>query len=221
MYTAAEIYDIERQRVFEASWLYLGHESEVASPGDYVLRRLGPEEVLLVRREDGGLSLLHNRCAHRGARIVSEPAGNARQLRAANDRWGGYPGMAILAVDYLQAMRIRPQMKRALDDVYSRFDAIATPSRGTVSYPIAMDFDKAYPNLGGGVATIPAGNIAGQPALSVPNGFGETGSPTNFVVYAQPFHEAEIIALVKAYQDAAGFHLMKPSKLDQPTTTQQ
>ena len=56
--------------------------------------------------------------------------------------------------------------------------------------------------------------------MNVPNGFGETGSPTNFVVFAQPFREAEIIALVKAYQDVAGFHLMKPAKLDQTTTTQ-
>ena len=47
----------------------------------------GPEEVLLVRREDGGLSLLHNRCAHRGARIVAEPAGNARQLRCPYHAW--------------------------------------------------------------------------------------------------------------------------------------
>ena len=33
--------------------------------------------------------------------------------------------------------------------------------------------------------------------------------------YAQPFRELEIIALAKAYQDAAGFHLRKPTKLDQ------
>jgi len=62
-------------------------------------------------------------------------------------------------------------------------------------------------------------NVAGYPAMNVPNGFGETGSPTNFTVFAQPFREGEIIALVKAYQDAAGFHLMKPTKLDQKPST--
>jgi hypothetical protein len=35
------------------------------------------------------------------------------------------------------------------------------------------------------------------------------------VIYAQPFREQEILALAKAYQDAAGFHLVKPVKLDQ------
>ena len=64
-------------------------------------------------------------------------------------------------------------------------------------------------------------NLAGYPAINLPNGFADTGGPTNAVIYAQPFRELEIIALAKAYQDAAGFHLIKPTKLDQATTTQQ
>src|SRR6187401_3220176 len=62
-------------------------------------------------------------------------------------------------------------------------------------------------------------NLAGYPAINLPNGFADTGSPTNAVIYAQPYRELEIIALAKAYQDVAGFHLKKPAKLDQPTTT--
>ena len=57
-------------------------------------------------------------------------------------------------------------------------------------------------------------NLAGYPAINLPNGFGETGSPTNAVIYAQPYRELEIIALAKAYQDAAGFHLKKPTKME-------
>ena len=63
-------------------------------------------------------------------------------------------------------------------------------------------------------------NLAGYPAINLPNGFADTGGPTNAVIYGQPYRELEIIALAKAYQDAAGFHLQKPAKLDQPTTTQ-
>jgi Asp-tRNA(Asn)/Glu-tRNA(Gln) amidotransferase A subunit family amidase len=63
-------------------------------------------------------------------------------------------------------------------------------------------------------------NLAGYPAINLPNGFADTGGPTNAVIYAQPYRELEIIALAKAYQDAAGFHLIKPTKLDQATTTQ-
>ena len=37
---------------------------------------------------------------------------------------------------------------------------------------------------------------------------------TNTVIYTQPYREMEILALAKAYQDTAGFHLTRPSRLD-------
>jgi phenylpropionate dioxygenase-like ring-hydroxylating dioxygenase large terminal subunit len=86
-YTDPALFELEQQRIFRRAWLYVGHESEVPRPGDHVLTRLGPDEVILVRREDGALALLHNRCAHRGARVVSEPCGNARQLRCPYHAW--------------------------------------------------------------------------------------------------------------------------------------
>jgi Asp-tRNA(Asn)/Glu-tRNA(Gln) amidotransferase A subunit family amidase len=55
-------------------------------------------------------------------------------------------------------------------------------------------------------------NLACYPAVNVPNGFASTGQPTNVVFYARPFGETELLALAKAYQDAAGFHLKKPAK---------
>lgn len=86
-YIDPAVFALEEERIFRRVWLYVAHESEVPTAGDYVLTRLGPEEVVLVRRGDGGLSLLHNRCAHRGARIVAEPRGNARQLRCPYHAW--------------------------------------------------------------------------------------------------------------------------------------
>lgn len=86
-YVDPAVFALEQQRIFRRAWLYVGHESEIPQPGDYVLRRLGPEEVLLVRQEDGALALLHNRCAHRGARVATEPAGSARQFRCPYHAW--------------------------------------------------------------------------------------------------------------------------------------
>ena len=57
-------------------------------------------------------------------------------------------------------------------------------------------------------------NLAGYPAINVPNGFSEAGTPTNVTFFARPFGELELLALAKAYQDAAGFHLKRPTKLD-------
>lgn len=54
-------------------------------------------------------------------------------------------------------------------------------------------------------------NLACYPAINVPNGFTEGGTPTNVTFFARPFREHELLALAKAYQDAAGFHLREPS----------
>jgi aspartyl-tRNA(Asn)/glutamyl-tRNA(Gln) amidotransferase subunit A len=138
-------------------------------------------------------------------------SGRVRELRAARDRWGGYAGAMVLAVDYLQAMRLRGPMKRALDEVYAPFDALVAPSRGTVSYPIARDFDKAYPGFGGGPAVIPAGNAVGQPALSVPNGFGPDHLPTGIQFTGRVWSEARLLAIAHAYQQATDWHKKRPA----------
>jgi Asp-tRNA(Asn)/Glu-tRNA(Gln) amidotransferase A subunit family amidase len=57
-------------------------------------------------------------------------------------------------------------------------------------------------------------NLACYPAINMPNGFTDAGTPTNVTFFARPFGEGELLALAKAYQDAAGHHLKKPTKLD-------
>ncbi len=53
-------------------------------------------------------------------------------------------------------------------------------------------------------------NLACYPALSVPNGFSDAGTPGSITFYARPFGEAELLAVAKAYQEASGFHLKHP-----------
>ena len=87
VYTDPAIFALEQARVFGRAWLYVGHESELARAGDFLLTRLGPDEVILVRQDDDGLALLHNRCAHRGACIVGAAAGNVRVFRCPYHAW--------------------------------------------------------------------------------------------------------------------------------------
>jgi aspartyl-tRNA(Asn)/glutamyl-tRNA(Gln) amidotransferase subunit A len=139
-------------------------------------------------------------------------SGKAQELRDNNLKWAGYAASMTLAVDYLQAMRVRVKMKKALDDLYAKYDALVAPSRSTVAYPIHLDFDKAYPGLRGGPPVIPAGNIAGQPALSVPNGFGPNNLPTGIQFTGRAWSEARLIAIAQAYQQATDWHTRRPGK---------
>jgi len=54
-------------------------------------------------------------------------------------------------------------------------------------------------------------NAAGYPAVSMPHGFQDTGSPTAITFYARPYLETELLALAKAWQDASGFHTKHPN----------
>ncbi|MFI5198161.1 MAG: amidase [Thermoanaerobaculia bacterium] len=137
-------------------------------------------------------------------------SGRVKELRVPNDRWGGYAASMVLAVDYIQALRLRAPMKKALDELYGKFDALVSPTRATVSYPIGPDFDKVYPGIGGGPAVIPAGNLTGQPALSVPNGFGENGLPTAFQFTGRAFSDETLVALGAAYQARTEWHRKRP-----------
>src|SRR5437867_11187730 len=94
-------------------------------------------------------------------------SGNVKELKCPKDRHGGYAGTLIPAVDYLQAMRLRAPMKRALADLFEKYDLVVAPTRASVAYPADKNFDDAYPGIGGGPALIAAGNLCGLPALAV------------------------------------------------------
>lgn len=137
-------------------------------------------------------------------------SGRSSELRAVNDRWGGYAASMVMAVDYLQAMRIRGPMKRAMETLYSKYDALVAPSRATVSYPLGVNFDRAYPGVGGGPAVLPAGNAVGQPAISVPNGIGANNLPTGIQFTGRVWSEARLLAIASAYQQATDWHKKRP-----------
>ena len=115
-----------------------------------------------------------------------------------------------LAVDYIQALRLRAPMKKALDALYAKYDALVSPARSSVSYPIGPDFDKIYPGISGGPGVIGAGNLAGQPALVVPNGFGENGLPTAFQFTGRAFSDERLVSLGVAVQERTEWHRKRP-----------
>jgi Asp-tRNA(Asn)/Glu-tRNA(Gln) amidotransferase A subunit family amidase len=139
-------------------------------------------------------------------------------------------GRLIPAPDYLQQQRARMMMMIELAKATSHVDVyivgsnntgVGGPGRppaaaGAPPAPPQPDRPQTPTQRHSGMA-----NSAGYPAINLPNGFADTGSPTNATIFGQPYRELEIIALAKAYQDVAGFHTKKPTKLDSAPTTSQ
>jgi aspartyl-tRNA(Asn)/glutamyl-tRNA(Gln) amidotransferase subunit A len=141
--------------------------------------------------------------------------GRAKLLTAPEDRHGGYSGTTVFAKDYLKALRLRGIMGRALDEVFARYDAVVSPTRGTVAFPIGKPFNEGWPNvpIPPGTRTQPLGaaaNIAGLPGIALPNGFGLEGLPTSISFTGRVFEENLLIAAASEYQTRTDWHRRRP-----------
>jgi aspartyl-tRNA(Asn)/glutamyl-tRNA(Gln) amidotransferase subunit A len=147
-------------------------------------------------------------------------SGKVKQLRDPADRVGGYAMMATRAVDYVDAMRARVRMREQLDALLSRYDALVAPTRGGLAPAIGRDFDAPAPgpppaperprDAPRPPATIPAGNLAGLPALALPIGFGKDRLPVSLQLLGRAFSEETLVALGAAYQEMTDWHRQRP-----------
>ena len=60
-------------------------------------------------------------------------------------------------------------------------------------------------------AQLLATNLTGHPAVILPNGFRENGTPVSITVLGDLFEEANMLAVARAYQEATDFHLKRPA----------
>lgn len=87
LYTDPALFELEVERIWSRTWVYVGHESEVPKANDFVVKSIGREPILMTRSKDGRINLLHNRCPHRGNRVCVIDKGNAATLTCPYHGW--------------------------------------------------------------------------------------------------------------------------------------
>ena len=86
-YTDPRFFELERERVFGRSWLFVGHESEWPASGSYRLMTRSGAPIVVVRGDDGVLRAFYNACRHRGAPVTRDDCGTARRLTCQYHSW--------------------------------------------------------------------------------------------------------------------------------------
>ena len=76
IYVNEDIYAQELEQIFTRAWLFVGHESQVPNPGDFMLSLMGEEEVILVRDRKNQIHVFLNTCRHRGMKVCRYDDGN-------------------------------------------------------------------------------------------------------------------------------------------------
>ncbi|MFH1177261.1 MAG: amidase [Acidobacteriota bacterium] len=96
----------------------------------------------------------------------------------------------VPAVEYLQANRVRRLAMAEMRRILAGLDVYVSPTYGGTNLPLT--------------------NLTGHPAVVLPDGFRDNGTPVSITFMGNLFAEAEALLLAKAYQDATGFHLRRP-----------
>lgn len=107
IFTDPELFELELKYIFEGTWIYLAHESQIPQPHDFLTHQIGRQPIILNRDSEGRVRAWINACAHRGATLVQARRGNepffacpfhgwcyssaGELVRVRLEKGGGYP----------------------------------------------------------------------------------------------------------------------------------
>ena len=78
VYTDQDIFEMELKNIFEGTWVYLCHESQIRNPFDFYCTKIGRRSVIVSRDENGEMHAFFNTCRHRGATLCQTETGNTK-----------------------------------------------------------------------------------------------------------------------------------------------
>ena len=86
-YTEERVFELEQRAVFSRSWQVAARVDQLQKSGDYVTTYIGDEPIVVVRGGDNQIRAFFNVCRHHAAAVMTEPHGNAPQMRCPYHGW--------------------------------------------------------------------------------------------------------------------------------------
>jgi anthranilate 1,2-dioxygenase (deaminating, decarboxylating) large subunit len=87
IFTDRTLFDLEMEHIFESTWIYACHESQIPNPNDFYSVQIGRQPMLVTRDAAGKLNALVNACQHRGTTLVRVRQGNQSTFTCPFHAW--------------------------------------------------------------------------------------------------------------------------------------
>jgi aspartyl-tRNA(Asn)/glutamyl-tRNA(Gln) amidotransferase subunit A len=129
-------------------------------------------------------------------------------LNDPEQRTGLAAGMAARGSDYLRAAQLRAACRRAMAEMFTRYDILISPTYTGGAPPVDANLDTTFPAGNGRLNT--AGNCTGIPCVALPMGTTDDGLPLGFQICAAAGQEAAAVSLARLYQSRTHWHQDRP-----------
>lgn len=88
LYSDPNIFEEELDKVFNNTWVWVAHESEVSEVGSYKTAKIGKQPVIVARDRKKNIHVMFNRCRHRGATVCEGKKGKTKAFTCPYHGWG-------------------------------------------------------------------------------------------------------------------------------------
>ena len=86
-FVSPEVFAEEQSKIFARQWICVGHQSQLARPGDFFVQEVAGESLVMVRDQKGAVHGFHNVCRHRGTRLCEEASGHSAAIQCPYHAW--------------------------------------------------------------------------------------------------------------------------------------
>ena len=86
-FISPEIFAEEQTAIFSAQWVLVGHQSQIGRPGDYFVREVAGESLIIARDREGTIRGFYNVCRHRGTRLCEDQSGHSSTIQCPYHAW--------------------------------------------------------------------------------------------------------------------------------------
>ena len=111
---------------------------------------------------------------------------------------------------YKKAQKVRTVIKKAFDELFSKYDLLLTPTSPTTAFKMGEKMNNPLEMYLADICTVPI-NIGGVPAISVPCKLDKEGLPIGFQLIGNSFEEEKIIRAAYTYEQNSNFRENKPT----------